>query len=299
MTVDAQLYERYRYLLFSIAYRMLGSALDAEDMVQEAYVRYQQAENGTIQSPKAYLTTIVTRLCLDHLKSAKVQREQYVGTWLPEPVSTAQTAGNGLQAAETISMAFMVLMEHLSPVERAVFLLREVFDYDYAAIAAIVDKQEANCRRYYHRAKQFLVERRPRFEPTSAAQTKLVERFMQAVLEGDLDGLTHVLAEDIVVYGDGGGKAPTARQPIQGRAMVMRFLLGLTKLAPPDIRAELHNLNGTPSFVFWFGGRLSLVMNLTIVNDQITTIRNVLNPDKLIYLNQAPPDAGLAVTPPG
>lgn len=291
MTVDAQLFEQYRYLLFSIAYRMLGSAMEAEDMVQEAFLRYQNAQDKAIQSPKAYLTTIVTRLCLDQLKSAKTQREEYVGTWLPEPVFTAHaTSTEGQQMeSESISMAFMVLLENLSPVERAVFLLREVFDYDYAAIAQIVNKSEANCRRYYHLAKQYLVERRPRFEPTSSEQFKLVERFMHAVVEGDIDGLTHVLAEDIVVYGDGGGKAPAARVPIAGRAMVTRFLVGLRKLIPDDVHAELHNVNGALSFVFWYGGKLSLVMNLTIVGDRITAIHNVLNPDKLVFLDQRPP----------
>jgi RNA polymerase sigma-70 factor (ECF subfamily) len=287
--VDTALYEQYRHLLFAIAYRMLGSAMEAEDMVQEAFLRYENASDKTIQSPKAYLTTIVTRLCLDQLKSAKMQREQYVGTWLPEPIFTEQTPTDVIpEDAETVSMAFMVLMENLSPVERAVFLLREVFDYDYAAIAKIVNKSEANCRRYYHLAKQYLVERRPRFEPVSEDQTKLVHRFMQAVSEGDIDGLTHVLAEDIVMYGDGGGKVPAARIPQHGRESVIRLLMGIFRLATPDMRFELHEVNGAISLMVWQNDVLMLVMNFTIVNNQILTINNILNPDKLAYISQSP-----------
>ena len=291
--VDTDLYEQYRHLLFSIAYRMLGSAMEAEDMVQEAFLRYENTHDKDIQSPKAYLTTIVTRLCLDQLKSAKTQREQYVGTWLPEPIFTEQAANPEPDDTESLSMAFMVLLENLSPVERAVFLLREVFDYDYAAIAKIVNKNEANCRRYYHLAKQYLVERRPRFEPSSAEQTKLVHRFMQAVSQGDIDGLTRVLSQDIVMYGDGGGKAPVARIPQQGHEAVIRLLLGIFRLATPDTRAEVHDVNGSLSLVIWQKDVLILVMNFTIVDDQITTIRNIVNPDKLTYIAQSPaPPAG-------
>jgi len=277
-------FEAYRPLMFSIAYRMLGSAMEAEDMVQEAFLRYENVHDKDIQSPKAYLTTIVTRLCLDQLKSAKTQREQYVGTWLPEPIFTEQAANPEPDENESLSMAFMVLLENLSPVERAVFLLREVFDYDYAAIAKIVNKNEANCRRYYHLAKQYLVERRPRFEPSSAEQIKLVHRFMQAVGEGDIDSLTTVLAQDIVMYADGGGKVPAARIPQQGHDAVIRLLLGIFRLATAETRFELHDVNGSLSLIVWEGDVLMLVMNFEIVDNQITCIRNVVNPDKLIYL---------------
>src|SRR5258708_5742876 len=166
MPPDPQTFESYRPLLFSIAYRMLGSAMEAEDMVQEAYLRYENALN--IESPKAFLTTVITRLCLDQLKSARMQREDYIGTWLPEPVPTEDSPAAIVGEHESISVAFLVLLENLSPAERAVFLLREVFDYSYTEIAAITRKREANCRRYYHRPKQYLHQRRPRFEPSSA-----------------------------------------------------------------------------------------------------------------------------------
>lgn len=285
MTTDPKMFESYRPLLFSIAYRMLGSAMEAEDMVQEAYLRYEQVEEKDVQSPKAYLSTIITRLCLDQLKSAKTKREDYVGTWLPEPLLTGPSPSTVVGEKETISLAFMVLLENLSPVERAVFLLREVFDYSYAEIAPVVGKSEANCRRYYHLAKQYLMERRPRFEPTSDEQNKLIAQFMQVVTMGDVEGLTNLLAEDVVVYGDGGGKAPASRQPIMGREAAMRLLFGVTKLVPPDLTVDIAEVNGSISLLFWQAKKLILVMNFVIVDGKIRTIHNVLNPDKLAYLD--------------
>jgi RNA polymerase sigma-70 factor, ECF subfamily len=284
MTADLQTFESYRPLLFSIAYRMLGSAMEAEDMVQEAYLRYENTQDKAIQSPKAYLSTIITRLCLDQLKSAKTQRENYVGTWLPEPLLTGPSPSTIVGERETISMAFMVLLENLSPVERAVFLLRDVFDYSYAEIASIVGKNEANCRRYYHLAKHYLTERRPRFEPSSEEQTKLLEGFMQVIATGDVEGLTHMLAEDVAVYADGGGKAPAARQPIIGREAVIRLLLSSARLIPSDARIEMAEVNGAPSLLFWQGDKLLALTNFSIVDNQVTAIRYIFNPDKLARL---------------
>lgn len=278
-------FESYRPLLFSIAYRMLGTAMEAEDIVQEAYLRYRQVHH--IRSSKAYLTTIVTRLCLDHLKSAKTQREKYIGTWLPEPVRTGEAPGAILDRHESISMAFLVLLENLTPVERAVLLLRDVFDYSYADIAVMVDKSEANCRRYYRRAKQFLAERQPRFEPSSAEQKKLTQSFLRALTTGDVEGLTEMLAEDAALYGDGGGKAPAVHQPLVGRDAVTRFLLlGIYRLLPADTHIELAEINGSPSALFWGQDDLYFVMNLTIVDHKIEAIRNILNPDKLAHIRQ-------------
>jgi RNA polymerase sigma-70 factor (ECF subfamily) len=291
MPTDLQTFESCRPLLFSIAYRMLGSAMEAEDMVQETYLRYENAWDQDIQSPKAYLTTIVTRLCLDHLKSAKTQRENYVGAWLPEPMLTSSSPSATVNERESISMAFLVLLENLSPIERAVFLLRDVFDYSYAEIARMVGKSEANCRRYYHRAKQYLVERRPRFEPSSDEQNKLVEGFLHAIATGDVEDLTHMLAEEAMLYGDGGGKVSAVRQPIIGREAVIRFLLlGVYHLLPPDVHIEIAEVNGSPALLFWGQDTLYFVMTFTLVGNQIETIRNVLNPDKLIHIQRhAPP----------
>ena len=287
-SVNTEFYEQYRHLLFSIAYRMLDSAMEAEDMVQEAFLRYENSRDKDIQLPKAYLTTIVTRLCLDQLKSAKTQREQYIGIWFPEPIFTQQAATSEPEQAETLSMAFMVLLENLSPVERAVFLLREVFDYDYAAIAKIVDKSEVNCRRYYHLAKEYLVDRRPRFEPISGDQIKLVQHFLQAVGEGDIEGLTSLLAEDIVVYADGGGKVPVARVPQRGHEAVTRLLLGIFRWATKDMRIELHDVNGMISVTVWQADVTIMVMTVEIVDNLITSIRGVINPDKLVFMTHSP-----------
>jgi len=285
MSSDPVLFERYRLLLFSIAYRMLGSAMDAEDIVQEAYLRYDHAQD--VQSAKAYLTTIVTRLCLDYWKSAKTQRECYFGTWLPEPILTGESSGAIAERHESISMAFLVLLENLSPLERAIFLLRDVFDYSYAEIAAIVGKSEANCRRYFRRARLFLMERRPRFEPSSAEQKKLVESFLQAVARGDVESLTHMLAEDAALYGDGGGKAQAVLQPLVGRKAVIRFLfLEVYRLLPADVHFEIVEVNGTSSVLFWRQDNLYLVMNLALAGNRIKTIRNILNPDKFTYISE-------------
>lgn len=287
MTADSKTFETYRGYLFSIAYRMLGSAMEAEDIVQETFLRYQQAGKTTIKSPKAYLSTITTRLCLDHLKSAKTQREQYTGTWLPEPILTTDETPEAINSErESISMAFLVLLESLSPVERAVFLLRDVFDYEYADIARFVDKSEDNCRRYYHRAKQFVTERRPRFEPVHEDQVKLLDGFMQAVVKGDVEALTHVLAEDIVVYGDSGGKMPVSPRPVVGRELAMRLLMGAYRLTPSEVRIEMAQANAAPSLLFWRDDHLYAVVNFTIVDNQIISVRNIFNPDKLKYIQQ-------------
>jgi RNA polymerase sigma-70 factor (ECF subfamily) len=284
MSKDLQVFERYRPLLFSIAYRMLGSAMEAEDMVQETYLRYRKVPDEAIQSPKAYMSTIITRLCLDQLKSARNQREHYFGTWLPEPILTGKTPGAIAMQHESISMAFMVLLESLSPIERAIFLLREIFDYSYAEIAEIVGKSEANCRQYYHRAKQYIQDRRPRFEPDPDEQEKLVTGFLQALEAGDVEGLTQVLADEVVLYGDGGGKVPSVRYPVGGREKVVRLLLDFYRRAPDDLRIEIAEVNGAAAMLCWSQEQLILVTAFTMAQKRIRAIYNLLNPDKLAYL---------------
>jgi RNA polymerase sigma-70 factor (ECF subfamily) len=261
--------------------------MEAEDMVQEAYLRYEKAQDQDIQSPKAFLTTIITRLCLDQLKAARTQRESYIGTWLPEPILTESSPGEILGEHESISIAFLVLLENLSPIERAVFLLRDVFDYSYAEIAQIVDKSEANCRRYYHRAKQFLMERRPRFEPSTDDQRKLVESFLHAMATGDVDALTNMLTEDVVFYGDGGGKVTALKQPISGRDAVKRFLLlGIHRALPPGVQIDVAEVNGSPAILLWgHDDHPYFVMTFSIVDNHIQAIRNILNPDKLEHIH--------------
>lgn len=286
MTTHAITFERYRPLLFSIAYRMLGSVMEAEDVVQESYLRFIATPLEEVISAKAFLTTVTTRLCLDQLKSARVQREQYFGPWLPEPLLTEEAPAELVDKHELISMAFLVLLESLSPVERAIFLLREVFDYDYAEIATMVDKSEANCRQLYHRAKQYVTERRPRFRPSREAQQQLLSRFINAVGEGDLEGLTTMLADDVTLWSDGGGKARAATRPVAGQQNVARLLAGLKRFQTPDMRVEFAEINGALAILVWAGETLQLVMNFVTDGERIFEIRNVLNPDKLRHLSR-------------
>src|SRR5207342_3312271 len=227
-------FQTHRPALFAVAYRMLGSATDAEDILQDAWLRFAGARPSDLRSAKAYLTTIVTRLCLDRLKSARATREEYVGPWLPEPVATGDRPGpeRSLAQAESVTLAFMVLLETLSPEERAVFLLREVFDYEYGEIAAMLEMSSANCRQLFHRAKGRIAERKPRFRAAMDEKRPLVERFVSAFSEGSEAGLTSVLAEDIGFWSDGGGKVLAARRPIFGRGQVVSLLLGFRRTAP-------------------------------------------------------------------
>lgn len=284
-------FEDYRPLLFSIAYRMLGSAMEAEDMVQEAYLRYQATQRESIQSLKPFLTTIITRLCLDQLKSARVQRESYIGQWLPEPVLTGGddtylTTSPEAQVSkyESISMAFMLLLESLSPLERAVFLLREVFDYDYAEIASIVERDEAACRQLYSRARKHVHENRPRFEPSPDVHRRILNQFLEAVESGKVDGLVNLLAEDVVSMADGGGKVAASPRPIHGKAQVARLFAGLMRLEPPGTTYEIVEVNGQPALIVRVNGKPFSVMSFETNGKQITFIRVVSNPDKLTRL---------------
>ena len=233
-------FENYRGLLFSIAYRMLGSTMEAEDIVQEVYLRFCQADLETIRSVKYYLTTITTRLCMNQLKSARVQREMYVGTWLPEPILTDNQPGFADPAQQanvydTISMAFMVMIEQLTPAERAVFLLREIFDYDYDEIAEIINKNETSCRKIFSRAKKHIQSNRPRFDNEPEQHKQLLQQFITTVEEGDLEGLVTMLADDVTLLPDGGGTRGAAIRILQGRDSVAQFVIGITKKTPLDI----------------------------------------------------------------
>src|SRR5213594_254135 len=284
MEVRATAFASVRPLLFSIAYRMLGSVMDAEDLVQEAYLRWQEASDADVRSPRAYLATIVTRLAINHLRSARVQRESYVGPWLPEPLMTEQVpdASGHIELSESLSMAFLVLLERLSPVERAVFLLSEVFDFDYAEIARIVDKSEANCRQLLARAKKHLGGPRPRFEVAPEHNRRMLERFSRAATTGDMDGLLALLAEDITLWSDGGGKAAAALNPIYGADRVARFMLGaLRKFVPADHVVRPAAINGQPGLISYLHGKPRTALAFGIVGDRIQTIYIIANPDKL------------------
>jgi len=276
----------HRPLLFSIAYRMLGSVMDAEDMIQEAFLRWLRAPAGEVASPKAYLTTIITRLCIDHLRSARVRREQYVGPWLPEPLLTASYPDIAETAAqrESISLAFLVMLERLEPVERAVFLLREVFDYDYAEIAPIVDKTPTNCRQIVRRARERIADERRRVEVPPERQEALIDAFLGACANGDLPGLLTLLTDDITMWTDGGPHARAARRPIVGADRVARFSIGVTPRIPPGTTAHHVEINGQPGVVLYAGGEPHTAFVVDLVGDRIHRIWMVLNPDKLRHL---------------
>jgi RNA polymerase sigma-70 factor, ECF subfamily len=281
------MHEELRPLLFSIAYRMVSSVGDAEDIVQEAFLRIHraEAEGQRIESPKAYLSAVVTRLSIDDLKSARVRREQYVGQWLPEPLQTDE-APDAAETADSLSMAFLVLLESLTPVERAVFLLREVFDYDYGEIAKIVERTEDNCRQLYVRARRHIDEGRPRFEASRQQRDELAQRFVAAAQQGDTQGLVELLAADVVVYGDGGGKAPSWPQPIYGRERVAKLMAGtFAQVVQLGASVQPTQLNGQPGLIFLDDeGRVGAVMSLEIAGGAIQTIRGLTNPDKLAHL---------------
>jgi len=295
--IDVDLFQRYRPLLFGIAYRMLGSAAEAEDTVQDAFLRYAGAAPAQLRSPQAYLSTIVTRLALDRLTAARATRESYIGPWLPEPVLT--TDDNGAASAErreSIRLAFLVLLETLTPQERAVFLLREVFEYTYDEVAEMLQLSQANCRQLLHRARTRIAERQPRFQPSPEEQRRLVGRFVAAVEHGDVQGLATLLAEEVVFTGDGGGKASTARRLVAGSVSVARLLLGLVKHfreLPESAQGSLRlaSVNGSLALLTLIGTRIDSVMSWQFEGERIASVATVRNPDKLIFL-QSQLDSG-------
>jgi RNA polymerase sigma-70 factor (ECF subfamily) len=329
----AEAFTELRPLMFSIAYRMLGSVSEAEDIVQEAFLRYHRAQSGpggggtdaggadasgtgaggtdaggqgqspvrgehsraTIESPKAYLSAVTTRLCIDYLRSARARREAYLGEWLPEPLLTGDRVlagsapadpGSVAEQADSLSMAFLLLLERLSPVERAVFLLHDVFGYGYDEIARIVGKSADNTRQLALRARRHLAERKPRFEASRRKREELAARFFRAVGQGDMDGLVTMLAEDAVVYGDSGDARPSWPRPITGRGHVGRLLVGLAQqMSQVGVEIRPAEVNGQPGALFLDpAGRLINVFSLDIADGQVQTIRSVINPEKLHHL---------------
>ena len=288
--------ESYRSYLFAIAYRMLGSAMDAEDMVQETYLRYQATPHDSVTSLKALLTTIITHLCLNQLRLARRTREQYLGPWLPEPISTASSDAladveKRVDAYETISLAFLVLLEQLQPVERAVFLLREVFEYDYAEIASFLGKSEVACRQAFSRAKHHLGDHRPRLRASPDIQKQLLTAFLQAVQEGSMSALLNLLAEEVTFWGDGGGNVKGApKHLITGRVAVARRFLAsggvFRRSLPEDARFELATVNGQPALIIRAGARVLLVLTIEVEAGQIRALYAIANPEKLTHVSQ-------------
>ena len=291
--MDIEVFNTDRPLLFSIAYRMLGSASDAEDVLQDAWLRYQSADETAIRSPKAFATTIVTRLCLDRLKSARATREMYVGPWLPEPVLTSEVErpDNVLQRAESVTLAFLVLLETLSPEERAAFLLKEIFEYAHSEIAEMLGITVDNSRQLLHRAKARLAEARPRLSGTVQSRRAIAERFARAFATGDGAALTALLATDVGMWSDGGGKVTAARRPLAGRDEVLNFLIGVQRTAETagltrEASVTIEDVNSEPALVLRVGQRLESVFVLSIEDQTISAIRVVRNPDKLAHIDR-------------
>jgi len=282
-------FEQYRVLLFSVAYRMTGSASEAEDLVQETYLRYQASTNQQIVSLKAYLTTIITRLALDYLKSARVAREQYIGEWLPEPILTSENGGfplAELEQQETLSLAFLRLLEALSPPERAVFLLHEIFGYPFSEIGVMLEKSPATCRQIFHRAKLALQDKRVRFDPEPERQRQLLLSFLSASQAGDIAALTNLLAQDAITWTDGGGKVPSILKPIYGQQAVARLWPSLFRANQQPLTFTLAEINGSPAILCWDEGKLAVVISLTLSAEGIQEIYGLLNPEKLAYLQK-------------
>jgi len=284
-------FSQYRGLLFSVAYRMLGSVADAEDMVQETFIRWQQAANDEIRSPRAFLVTVITRLSINQLQSARVRREEYVGEWLPEPLVTGPESDplGVLKVDESLSMAFLLLLERLTPMERAVFLLREVFEYEYEEIAKVLGQSEANCRQILSRAKQHVGDIRRRFDASAREHDDLLKRFMQAVRKGEIKGLVDLLSSDAVLHSDGGGKAIAQPHMIEGAENVARLILDrMSNVVPKNLVNRMARINGEPGFVSYLSGKPFSAFTLEGGDGRIKAIYIVTNPQKLAHLPDLP-----------
>lgn len=279
---DVEEFEGQRARLTAIAYRMLGSTADAEDVVQEAYLRWRDRADSAVSSTSSYLATIVVRLCIDELRSARARREAYIGPWLPEPLLIDdKEPGAAAELADSLSLAFLVLLEELAPVERAAFLLHDVFDYEYGEIAGMLGRGEPACRQLVSRARRRVGERRHRFDADQRAGRDLAERFLTACAEGDLDGLLSLVSDDVVLWTDGGGKVKAARRPIHGASKVARFLIGVAKGIPEGTEFREAVVNGEPGYVFVTDGVVTTTLSFDILDGKIVGVTSVLNPDKL------------------
>jgi RNA polymerase sigma-70 factor (TIGR02957 family) len=277
-------FETHRPKLFGLAYRMLGSVAEAEDAVQDAYLRWRGAERESIDSPGAWLARVVTNLCLNRLTAARATRERYVGFWLPEPAPTgALVPLETVEQRDSVSLAFLVMLERLTPAERAVFVLREAFSYGYREIAEVLDLSEANCRQLYGRARRRVGEA-PRFDAPGEQRRRIVERFLTAATSGDLAGLERLLADDVVTWADGGGRVRAALRPITGRERVVRYLAGVAARFGGGVEFGHADVNGQEAILARRGGELITVFVIEVSGGLIVGVRAVLNPKKLSHL---------------
>ncbi|OLZ72168.1 RNA polymerase subunit sigma-24 [Streptomyces sp. IMTB 2501] len=291
MTADTatDVFEEHRPLLTGVAYRMLGRLPDAEDVVQDAWLRWSRADRAAVREPRAYLVRITTRLAIDRLRQVQARGETYVGPWLPEPYltefgDTAPDAADRAELSDSVSFAVLVVLESLSPLERAVFVLREAFGYPYAEIAALLDRGEAAVRQLAGRARRHVDERRPRYDVDPARRRELTDRFLTAAAEGDLDGLVSLLAPDVRLVSDSGGKAKAALRIVHTADKVARFLVGVARLSPPDLSVRLLETNGGPAVLLLSGGIPDSLLQVDVADGRVTTVYVVRNPDKLRHL---------------
>jgi RNA polymerase sigma-70 factor (ECF subfamily) len=276
-------FEQHRQRLFAVAYRLLGSAAEAEDAVQDTYLRWHAADQDEIREPAAWLTKVLTNLCLNRLTSAKARRESYIGPWLPEPLLTAYTPLDTAELRESVSMAFLLLMERLTPAERAVFVLREAFEYSHREIAEVLDLTEAACQQHYHRAKQRVAQDRHRFEADGEEKRRITKNFLVAARSGNMAVLEGLLAEDVVAWADGGGKSRAARKPIRGRERASVYLSWLATNVD-GLEVRITEVNAEPAILAFIHGELTTVITLQIVAGLITDFRAIVNPDKLTHI---------------
>jgi RNA polymerase sigma-70 factor (ECF subfamily) len=280
-------FQEHRNLLFSVAYRMLGSAADAEDVVQDAWLKWSSADRSGVLEPKAYLVRIVTNLAVDRLRSTRAQREAYVGPWLPEPILTTPDVAEDVELADSVSMAMLVVLETLTPLERAVFVLKEVFGFPYGEIAEALGRSETSVRQLGHRAREHVQARRPRFETGRTERRAATEKFFAAALGGDLNELMEILAPDVTLWTDGGGKVRQALKPVHGAAKVAAWLAGVSSrpyegVAFEDMTTTLVEANGGPAVLITGGGRTITLLTVDVDDSgRVTAIHTIANPDKL------------------
>jgi len=280
--IDSQVFARHRRLLFDVAYRMTGSVADAEDILQEAWLRCRDVDGDQLANPRAYLVKTVTNLSLNQLTSARARRETYVGPWLPEPLLTAPDAGQEAEMAESISMAMLVVLETLTPAERAIFLLHDVFGYNHGEIASILDKSEVAVRQSAARARAHVAARRPRFDVDQGVRREAVDRFREACAGGDLNAMMELLAPEVICWSDGGGKVTAARRPLEGADNVARWLLGVfAKPQTQDTQLVITEINGGPGILGLSDGQPAGAICFDFDGERITGVRMQGNPDKL------------------
>lgn len=287
MDRSTQVFEQLRSRIFRLAYGMLGSRSDAEDIVQETFVKWTNVDHDAVNSDWAFLYAIASRLCLDELRSARKRREQYIGPWLPEPLvqTNDHTPEYEVEWTEELTMALMVILENLTPVQRAVYVLHDLFSFDYHEIAELIGKGEANCRKIAQRARSYVDTQRTVVPPNESEQLELLNAFIRAIEQGEVGQLKDLLTREAILYSDGGGKVTAAHKPIYGNDKISRFLVGIVRKVSGEGKIQIVSVNGNPGLMVWLDGKLNSIWSVNIDNDRIRNVYIILNPDKLAYIS--------------